>query len=312
VIGQATGEIDIPLKYVAVSVLVLAATACGIGRDAPVFLPDTPSPIQTSSVETQVSHHFSTPTLAPTRIPSTGKPGNRPSMKPVLTSTSIPQPVPASTATPLGSTTLTPTTTKSVDSRKITRNPTATAIPHEAKVEIEVNPSLILEILDETSASYSIGETLTWFPDPITAIARTSGVTGEIIFNGDGSIDEESSIIIDVSTLKSDKPKRDGWVRRSSGLGNKVIFAVKETPGMPWPIPESGSTEFVILGDMSIAGDTIPSEWNVSATFNPDSVSGTASTEVTWNEIGLSKPGLSFIISVDDNIFLEIDFVTSR
>lgn len=311
-IDQATGEIDIPLKYVAVSVLVLAATACGIGRDAPAFLPDKLSPVPTSPVETQVSHHFSTPTLAPTRILSTGKPGNRPSMKPVLASTSIPQPAPTSIVLPKTRTSRTPTPTKSIESRNVSRNPTATTVPSGANAKPESSPEMILEILDETNASYRIGETLTWFPDPITAIARTSDVTGKIIFNGDGTIAEGSSIVVGVSTLKSDKPKRDGWVQRSSGLGNKVTFSVKENPGMPWPIPESGSIDFVLSGDMVIAGETIPSEWNVSATFYPDAVSGTASTTVTWNEIGLSKPGLSFIISVDDTILLEIDFVASR
>jgi len=294
------------------SIFILAASACGAAKDPLPSVPYTPSPMPTQTVETRIEPHFLTPNLTPTRMSSTGKIVNRSLKTPVPTSTSIPQPAPISIALPKTPTSLTPTSTKSIESRNVSRNPTATTVPSGANAKPESNPEMILEILDETNASYRIGETLTWFPDPITAIARTSDVTGKIIFNGDGTIAEGSSIVVGVSTLKSDKPKRDGWVQRSSGLGNKVTFSVKENPGMPWPIPESGSIDFVLSGDMVIAGETIRSEWNVSATFYPDAVSGTASTTVTWNEIGLSKPGLSFIISVDDIILLEIDFVASR
>ena len=73
-----------------------------------------------------------------------------------------------------------------------------------------------IQITEGSVARYRIGESLTWYPDPIVAIGESTQVSGNVVISEtEQSI--EGSILVDVSVLKSDKNKRDNWVRRSGG-----------------------------------------------------------------------------------------------
>ena len=58
---------------------------------------------------------------------------------------------------------------------------------------------------------------------------------------------------------------------------------------------------------MTISGITNPTQWNGILTIEESSLTGLISTEITWDQFSLSKPKLPFIISVDDEIVLELD-----
>ena len=112
--------------------------------------------------------------------------------------------------------------------------------------------------------------------------------------------------------MRSDENKRDNWVRRNGGLGQEVSIELKSVQGLPWPLPESGSFDFRLIGEMTISGITKSTIWKTSADFSTSSVIGVAKTSVTWDEFDLSKPRLPFIISMDDVIDLSISFETTR
>ena len=81
--------------------------------------------------------------------------------------------------------------------------------------------------------------------------------------------------------------------------------------GHPWPLPESGKLDVVIDGNMTISGITNPTQWNGILTIEESSLTGLISTEITWDQFSLSKPKLPFIISVDDEIVLELDVLAA-
>ena len=64
-----------------------------------------------------------------------------------------------------------------------------------------------------------------------------------------------------------------------------------------------------IKGDMTISEITNPVVWEGLLEIENKAISGTISTEITWDQFQLSKPRLPFIISVDDEIILELDVV---
>src|SRR5687767_13109089 len=65
------------------------------------------------------------------------------------------------------------------------------------------------------AARYRIREQLVGLDLPNDAVGETSGVTGTIAVDAKGNvIASESRFIVDVSTLKSDKDRRDNFVRR--------------------------------------------------------------------------------------------------
>ncbi len=85
-------------------------------------------------------------------------------------------------------------------------------------------------------------------------------------------------------------------------------FVIREVSGLSWPLPESGDTDFQLHGDMTLHGVTAPLTWDVIASFGPDGVTGQATTRFQFGDFDISKPSLFFIISVEDDMRLEVDF----
>ena len=164
-------------------------------------------------------------------------------------------------------------------------------------------------------ARYIVGEELRGVDLPIQAIGETSEVSGSIAFYEDGEVDSESSLLqVGLSGFRSDEDRRDRWVRTSlfnTGQFPNAELAVKGFDYLPWPLPESGEADFELYGDLTIQDVTRTVTWDVTAQFDGGSVTGQAKTMITFDQFDLPKPTFAFILSVEDEIFLEIDIVAS-
>ena len=176
----------------------------------------------------------------------------------------------------------------------------------------ETDSDVTLILGEGSTAKYSIGERLARFDTPITAEGITTSLIGELRFDAEGNPTANSLIKIDATSFKSDENKRDNWVRRNGGLGQEITFVVTDFQNLPWPLPSSDSATFVISGDMTLSGTTVSTSWDTTANFSAGEIVGVAKTSITWDQFNLSKPRLPFIISVDDEIFLELNFKTAR
>ncbi len=174
------------------------------------------------------------------------------------------------------------------------------------------NSRIILDITPSTVARYKIKEELTRFVDPILAIGETSEIEGKIQLDSEGKIISPSLISIDAKTLKSDENKRDNWIVRTGILGDVIELNLTDINSLPWPLPESGEAIFTITGELNISDIIRPTVWSIDGVFSQNVISGVATTVITWEEFQISKPRLPFIISVDDDITLEIDFNVTR
>ena len=164
-------------------------------------------------------------------------------------------------------------------------------------------------------ARYIVGEELRGVDLPIKAIGETSEVSGSIVFEDDGEVDSESSLLqVGLSGFRSDEDRRDRWVRTSlfdTGQFPNAELVVRGFDYLPWPLPESDEATFEMYGDLTIQEVTKSVTWDVTAQFDGGSVAGQARTMITFDQFELSKPTFAFILSVDDDIFLEIDIVAS-
>ena len=146
---------------------------------------------------------------------------------------------------------------------------------------------------------------------PSDAVGETRDVTGTIVFNEDGSVLPEASVIIvGVNGLRSDESRRDGYLSRNSIQTSRfpdATFAINGTEGLVWPLPSEGIVSFTLLGDMTIRDVTRPVTLDVDAEFTGDSFIAIASTIITFDQFDMSKPRLAFILSVEDEIRLELD-----
>jgi polyisoprenoid-binding protein YceI len=161
-------------------------------------------------------------------------------------------------------------------------------------------------------ARYFAREQLAGVSFPNDAIGVTRGVTGAIAVDDAGKIvPGESKIVVDVTQLKSDRDRRDGYVQRRTLETEKypnVTLVPKEITGLTAPLPDSGRASFQLLGDLTVKGVTRPTTWQVNARFRGDTVSGTASTSFTFADFQMDKPKVSVVLSVQDTLHLQYDF----
>ena len=172
---------------------------------------------------------------------------------------------------------------------------------------------LILEIVEGTSARYLVKEQFARLDFPNDAIGETSAVSGSIRFRPDGTIDPAgSSFQVQLRGLRSDEDERDEflWEESLESLKFSVAeFVLEQAPGLPWPLPQEGQIEFQLQGEMSIHGVTSPATWDATAQFTSLGATGQARTSFNFAKFGMEKPSVFFLLSVEDLIRLELDFV---
>ena len=234
---------------------------------------------------------------------------------PTQTASASPSPTSESAPTPLAEAAPTATAIPPSPTSPPTE-PTATQEPVPTPTPAIAEGSVVLRIVDGSQASYAIREQLARQSLPNDAVGVTSDVTGSIVFGPDGEIDSVNSIlIVDLTTLKSDESRRDGYVRTNTLQTRRyptAEFVPTGVEGLRWPLPAEGQFDFQLIGETMIHGVVKPLTWDVTATFTESQVVGTATVTFTFDTFNMSKPRLSFILSVEDDIQLSIDFVLER
>jgi polyisoprenoid-binding protein YceI len=161
-------------------------------------------------------------------------------------------------------------------------------------------------------ARYRVNEQLARLTLPTDAVGATSAIQGGIVLERDGKIVADSShITIDLTTLKSDSDRRDGFVKRNTFQTDQfpnAVIALRELRGIKFPLPTSGTASFQLVGDVTVHGVTKPTLWNVTATFAGNKVTGSAKTAVKFGDFNMTIPKVGSVLSVQDSIRLEYDF----
>ena len=216
--------------------------------------------------------------------------------------------------------------------------PTDTAAPHptEAMAATEATPAMetpteaptepptaaamssgaaaVFTLGEGSIARYRVEEELanTGF---FVAVGETQDVAGSISFDADGGVlAEESRIAVQAATLTTDSGRRDGYVRNrtlETDTYPEVVFVPTSIDGLPDYIADaSGPVEFTITGDLTVKDQTREVTWDATAEFAGDGTAiGMAGVEFTFDDLGMTKPSVAIVLSVEDTIRLELDFV---
>ncbi len=165
---------------------------------------------------------------------------------------------------------------------------------------------------DGNTARYRVREQLAGFDLPNDAVGETSAVSGSIALDKSGNVIPEASyILVGVAGLKSDKERRDGFIKRrvlQADSFPNVELVVTRINGLKLPVPKSGTRSFTLDGLLTVHGVTRPTKWIVKAAFTDSIMTGSASTRFTFSDFGLSQPRVPIVLSVADTIGLEYDF----
>lgn len=167
-----------------------------------------------------------------------------------------------------------------------------------------------------TRAQFKVREQLADRSFPSDAIGTTQAVTGGITVGADGKIvSDQSKFVVDLKTLKSDSDKRDGFIQRSTLNTDEyptAEFVPASMTGLSSPLPTSGKVSFQLMGNLTVHGVTHPVTWDVTGHVAGDQVTGQATTSFKFEDFGMSPPHVFVVLSVQDNINLQMDFQLSR
>ena len=187
--------------------------------------------------------------------------------------------------------------------------PSALALPSAhrapATVRYTVAPS-------GNEARYRVREQLLHHDLPNDAVGKTAAITGGTTIAKDGTIDTAASkITIDVTSLKSDQERRDGYVQHrilETVQYPTVVFTPTVFRGVKLPLPASGAQSFDVAGLLTVHGTTRPTVWHVTAQSKDAEVMGTGTTLFSFEDASLAQPRVPVVRSVADTIELEYDF----
>ena len=272
-------------SFASLLMLVLAAAlmtvACG-GPSSDLPAPPAPPPVPATSapaVPTETMPPASAETTAPTVAPTA-----LPTMESAATATTAPAPATEAPPAP----------------------PTAEPAGTDG--------ATVFTLDDGTIARYKVEEVLanTGFK---VATGETLDVAGSIAFDPDGKVIADGSrIAVQAATLRTDSNRRDGYVRNrtlQTDTWPEVVFVPTSVDGLPASISDAtGPVEFTITGNLTVRDQTREVTWDATAEFPGDgTATGFASVVFTFGDFGMDKPRVAIVVSVEDEILLELDFM---
>ena len=181
---------------------------------------------------------------------------------------------------------------------------TATALPAGAR-RFAIVP-------ERSFATIRVREQVAAIPAPGDAILTTRAFTGVVVLLPDGGFASGSSFAADLDTLKSDEPLRDEWIKFNT-LNTRVYpraeFTLARVSGVPMPIAAQGEWAATLEGTMKIHGVERPVAWPVQVTRSAGEVRVRGATAFKFGDYGMAVPANRLILSVVDDVRLEIDLV---
>ena len=171
-------------------------------------------------------------------------------------------------------------------------------------------------VAEQSEVRYRVREQLVGLSFPNDAVGATSAVEGGVAFDVRGRVLREASrLTVDLRTLRSDEARRDNYLRRNTLETERyptVTFVPTEARRLPFPLPQSGSVPFELLGDLTVKEVTRQVTWEATASFDGPRVTVRARTAFRFGDFGLPVPRVSVVLSVEDDIKLEADLVLRR
>jgi polyisoprenoid-binding protein YceI len=185
----------------------------------------------------------------------------------------------------------------------------ATAAPTSAAASSDTVTLVLVPANSE--ARYRVREQLARVSLPSDAIGSTKSISGTIVAKTDGTIvSSASKFVVDLRTLKSDQNQRDNFLGGNVLQTNQYPYAVfipTSIEGLSLPLADSADVSFTLTGDLTIRNVTKPVTWTVTGKVQNGEATGTATTSFTFEYFNLQQPQVPVVLSVVDNITLELD-----
>jgi polyisoprenoid-binding protein YceI len=167
-------------------------------------------------------------------------------------------------------------------------------------------------VAERSLGTIRVREQVAAIPAPGDAVLMTRAFSGTVVLLEDGSFANGSAFAADLDTLKSDEPLRDEWIKFNT-LNTRVYpraeFTLKRVNGVPMPIAAQGEWTGTLDGTMKIHGVERRLAWPVQVTRSSGEVRVRGATAFHFGDYGMAVPANRLILSVVDDVRLEIDLV---
>lgn len=197
-------------------------------------------------------------------------------------------------------------------SAETTTEPT-TAVADGVDGTWTVDPS-VGSFSDYTSAwaGFRVNEVLGQGIGSTTAIGRTPDVSGELTI--DGTTLSAATIEVDLTTITSDRTRRDDAIQRAlETSGYPTATFVLTEPVDLGGVPADGETvTATATGDLTIHGTKQSVSFPLEAQLVGDTIVVVGSTEVTFSDYGVEMPTAPIVVSVEDRGILELQLFFTR
>lgn len=194
-----------------------------------------------------------------------------------------------------------------------------TTAPADRDIEVGPVPAASVRLAVASTGNevrYRVREQLVGRDLPNDAVGATGAITGGIVLDDAGRlVKQQSKIVVNVTGLKSDSDRRDGYIQRrllESETHPTVELTPTELHGLTGAVPTQGTANLHLVADLTVRGVTRPTNWQVTARFNGNQITGSASTSFTFADFELTQPRVPVLLSVSDTIKLEYDFTLQR
>lgn len=221
-------------------------------------------------------------------------------------------PSPAAPSTEATAVPNTPTATSTVPTSPVAATAAQSPTAGSQSGDSSTSGIVKLQIVPEKSqARYRVREQLASLSLPSDAVGKTSAISGMLVGKTDGTIDSTlSKFVVDLSTLQSDRSQRDNFLRRNvleTDQYKDATFVPKQATGLPSSFPSTGQTTFKLTGDLTIRDVTKSVTWDVSCQGQDTEGLCHATTSFNFEYFSLTQPHVSIVLSIVDNITLELD-----
>ena len=164
-----------------------------------------------------------------------------------------------------------------------------------------IDPSGVWTVSEGSLAGYRVDEVL--FGQNVTAVGRTSSVTGEISIQDSEVV--AASFSVDLTTVKSDSDRRDNqFANRIMDVLNFPTADFVLTQPISIPAEALVGSEFTTeaSGELTLRGTTRPIQMKITARLADGTVEISASTEIVFAEWGIPDPSLPGITTEDSGL----------
>lgn len=167
---------------------------------------------------------------------------------------------------------------------------------------------------DKSKVTYEAKETLISQNNVLnTAIGSTNQISGTINVDTQNPLNSSvGPLTVDISTLKSDKERRDSSIQGRFLESSKfpiATFKPAQVSGLPASYTLGQEISFQVTGDLTIRDVTRPATFNITGVMNQGSITGQAVTTIKMSDYGFGPISIAGILNTQDDVKVTVDFV---